>query len=467
MVRRTSEELWQARSKPRKRGEGSVFEITVNGQRKFRATRTLYMNSDGTAVQVSGTGDSEQEAIRRRDENWKKRLVQMGELPLSALGAKPKELKMTTEEMFWAWLEWKSRQTASERRITPIVVSQYEGVIRLHIAPAFGKVPVRLVSKKIVEEFLFETLPNKRKTIKDSEGRLVETDEELIGLSKRRATQGVINMAFRWAYEEKLISENPTIGVPKIDKPISPAKDEHLEKKLWYPSYLAEKLEGQQDEARWMLMITCGLRASEKLGAEWSCFSRLTGGGLATFEVRQQLAIDPKTKRIYIKPDTKTTAGNRIIPLDKRMVKIMKNYKAIQDEWKKLPSWNPPKGLEDLVFTTPEGKPIRHQTDTKQWRSLLASLKMPFVRQHAMRHIAISSMVKLGMPIEIIRSIAGHQSEAITRATYTHLSPSAKIETITNYTDQVFKTRDKKNAEKGELAKPKSKASERKNTIEK
>ena len=226
MGRRTSDELWQARSKPRKRGEGSVFEITVNGQRKYRATRTLYMSSNGTAVQVSGTGDSEQEAIRRRDENWKKRLVQMGELPLSALGSKPKELKTTTEEHFWKWLEWKSRQTAGKVRVTATVVAQYESAIRLHIVPAIGKIPVRLVTRKILEDFLFDTLPTKKKTIKDSNGKLIETDEQLLGLSKQRTIQGVVNMAFRWAFEEKMLSENPTVGIPRIDKPESPAVHE-------------------------------------------------------------------------------------------------------------------------------------------------------------------------------------------------------------------------------------------------
>jgi integrase len=201
-------------------------------------------------------------------------------------------------------------------------------------------------------------------------------------------------------------------------------------------------------------MISCGLRASEKLGIEWSCFTRLNGGGLTTLEIKQQLAIDPKTKKIYIKPEAKTAAGTRIIPLDKRMVEILKTYKKQQDEWKKLPTWNPPKGLENLVFTTQEGKPIRHQTDTKQWRALLSGLNIEFVRQHAMRHIAISSMVRLGQPIEIIRSIAGHQSEAITRATYTHLSPNSKVETITKFSDLVFHRREKKATSTAESTTP-------------
>jgi hypothetical protein len=117
MARRTSEQLWQARQAPRSKGDGSVFEITVNGKRKFRATRTLYMNENGVAVQVSGTGDSETEAKRRRDINWIKRLIQRGDLPASALRSTPKELKTNVEQLLTDWLKWKTIQTSSEHRI--------------------------------------------------------------------------------------------------------------------------------------------------------------------------------------------------------------------------------------------------------------------------------------------------------------------------------------------------------------
>jgi len=444
MGRRTSEELWADRKPPKKRGEGSVFEIVVNGQVKYRATRTLYMDENGVAVQVSGTGNSEQEAITRRNDNWMKRLVQLGELPASAMGSKPKELKMTTEEMFKKWLIWKSIQTSKKHRVTATVVAQYESIIRLHVVPAIGNRPVRLVTKEDLETFLFKTLPAKKKFRKSSDGVLVKTEASLLGLSKLRAIQAVVNMAFRWALETKLILENPTIGIPQFDKPESPAVEEKLEDRLWYPKRLAQYLDGHPDEARWMLMLSCGLRASEKLGAEWDCFKNLEGKKLATFEVRQQLAVDPATRKLYIEKSAKTPAGQRIVPVDQRIVQILLNYKKQQDEWKKSPDWNPPEGMENLVFTTRDGKPIRHQTDTKQWRAMLKSFDLDFVRQHAMRHIAISAMVKIGQPIEIIRTIAGHQSEAITRATYTHVSASTKMQVISAFADFIFDDKERK-----------------------
>ena len=445
MVRKTNEELWAERRAPKKRGEGSVFQIADPNnpaKTKWRATRTLYMSTDGHAVQVSGTGSSEEEAIRRREENWTKRKIQLGELPASALRSTPSELKITLTDWLDEWLRWKSIQTSNEHRISESVVAQYESSIRLHIRPELGTKPIRLITKRQIEDLLFTTLPAKKKTYKDEFGETVESSEPLLGLSKLRTIQGILNMAFRRAFDERMILENPTLGVPKIDKPKGVAAEENLESKLWYPQRLAEYLVGHDDEARWLLLISCGLRPSEKLGATWSSFSHLRGRGTPTFEVKQQLAIHPKSGEIYINPQTKTQAGRRIIPLDKRMVKVLLNYKAKQDEWKKSPDWKPAKGLEDLVFTTSKGLPIRHQTDTKQWRKLLEDFGLEFVRQHAMRHLCISNLVKLEQPIEIIRAIAGHESESITRATYTHLSPSSKAGPIKAYADYLFANRD-------------------------
>jgi integrase len=443
MARRTNEELWADRRAPRKRGEGSLFTVVVDGQVLYRATKTLYMDDKGRAVQVTGTAPTEQEAIRRRDENFKKRLVKMGELPLSAISARPTELKKTTGEVLWEWLEWKSRQTNRSQRISDQVVAQYTSLIKLHIEPAIGNVPIRLLSRKDIEKMLFETLPAKRKTRKDENGKQVTLDQPLLGKSPLRAAQGVISMACRYALEEKLIFEDPNLGVPKLDKPESKAAEEKLEEKYWVTYRLARILDGDEDEARWLFTFLLAIRQSEKLGLQWSCFKNLDNkNSQATVEIKQQLARNPTTGQLYIKPETKTTAGTRIIPLDDRLVEIIKSYRKRQQEWAKTATWKEVDGLENLVFTTKDGKPIRHQTDSRQWSQLLANNNIPFIRQHAMRHLAISLLITNNQPIEIVRAIAGHHSEAITRATYTHVSVGAKVAPMEGLIDRVFRERE-------------------------
>ncbi len=444
MARRTSEQLWAAKRAPRKRGEGSVFPITVNGEQRFRATHTLYMDENGRAVQVSGTGKSEEEAIRRRDANYKKRLVTMGQLPASAIATRPKELKKTVADILREWLEWKSRQTSSSQRISDSVVAQYRALIELHIIPEIGTIPIRLLDRKTIEKMLFEDLPRKQKTRLDTEGNQIVLAEPLLGTSRMRTLQSVLNQACRYAFEEKIIFENPTIGVPKLDKPRPRARKERLQDKYWITYRLAQRLDGHEDEARWLFTFLLAIRQSERLGLEWSCFRNLSNPKqLATVQIRQQLARNPNTGVLYIKPDTKSESSERIIPLDRRLVGIINNYKKKQKEWKSRPTWDPPQGLEDLVFTTETGKPIRHQTDNRQWRKLLEDNNIPHTAQHNMRHLAISLMITNGQPIEIVRAIAGHHADSITRTVYSHVAVQAKVETMEGLVDRIFREREK------------------------
>lgn len=440
MGRRTSEQLWAAKRVPKKRGEGSVFPIKVNGQTKYRATYTLFMDDQGRAVQVSGTGNSEEEAIRRRDANYKKRLVQMGQVPVSALGSRPKELKFTTADVLRQWLEWKSRQTSSSQRISLNVIAQYKAIIELHLLPEIGSIPIRLLDRKAIEILLFERLPSKVNP---------KTSEPVLGASRMRTLQSVLNMACRWAFEERIILENPTIGVPKLDKPKSKVGRERLDQKYWFTYRLATRLRGHEDEARWLFTFLLAIRQSERLGLEWSCFRNLNKpSAQATVEIRQQLDRNPNTGELYIKQETKTAAGQRIIPLDARLVEIVNSYRRRQAEWRRSPEWNPRTGLEDLVFTMRTGQPIRHQTDNKQWRKLLEANNIPYTPQHNMRHLAISMMVANGEPIEIVRAIAGHHAVEITRSVYTHLSASSKVKTLEGLVDRVFREREQEAARK-------------------
>ncbi|MBO1739795.1 site-specific integrase [Leifsonia sp. TF02-11] len=402
------------------------------------------MDEQGRAVQVSGTGSTEEEAIKRREENYKKRLVKMGELPISALNTRPIELKKTTGELLWEWHAYKKAATDPKNRVTTQVAAQYANLIRLHIEPALGRIPIRLLQSEDIRNFLFVTLPAKKKVKTYPNGERVETKEPLVGESHKRAIQGVLNMACRYAVEAKYISENPTANIPLPSKPKSKAKKEQLEKKRWIAQRLAKNLEGNPDECRWMFTFLLGIRQSERLGLTWDCFSNLDkNGATATVEIRQQLMRDPESGKLYIKGETKTEAGERLIPLDARLLQVIKAYRKIQREWKKSPNWSPDKGLENLVFTMPNGKPIRHTTDNKQWHKLLEDNRIPYIRQHAMRHIAISTMIIQGFPIEIVRAIAGHETEAITRTVYTHIDVKSKVEPMRGLTDEIFKERER------------------------
>ena len=436
MARKTSQELIEAGFQPRTNGEGSIFKVINHGKEKWRATFTLYM-SEGKAIQVSGTGSSRQEAIANREKNRQKRLVELGKLPQSAREPKPKDSSRTVAEALRDWIDWKSAQTLRSRRISLNVQSMYRVMIEKHIIPAIGEKNLLGLTTADCDKLINNTLPRKKK----ADGR------RLLGDSRLRTLQLMFRSALDWCVDQKYIFENPMRGVAVVDKPLPNETTRSLDKQFWVTYRLAANLQGHPDEARWLFTFLLAIRQSEKLGLTWDCFRNLTNKkSLATVEIKQQLDVHPTTKQQYIRKETKTAAGERIIPLDNRLVEVINNYKRIQNEWKKSPDWKPLPDLEDLVFTTPTGKPIRHQTDNKHWKKMLEEQNIPYIKQHSMRHLAISLMISNGQPIEIVRAIAGHSDEVITRAVYTHIDVRSKVETMTGLVDRVFRERETKAA---------------------
>ena len=433
MGRRTNREIIDAGQLPKSRREGSVFNISVNGEEKWRATHTLFMDENNRAVQVSGTGSTREEAIRRREENRQKRLVKLGELPNSAVKPNRKDASRTIAEGLREWIDWKSRQTLRSQKITLNVEAQYRTLIEKHLIPAIGTRALRALTKNDVETLIFTTLPRKKKA----------NGERLLGESRMRTLQLMFRSMLNWAVDRKYIVENPMNGVQIVDKPRSAASRQNLDKMYWVTYRLANVLNGHPDEARWLFTFLLAIRQSERLGLTWSCFRNLDKkGALATVEIKQQLDVHPVTKKQYIREETKTASSQRIIPLDDRLVSVIKAYKKIQDSWKKSGNWHPLEGLDDLVFTSATGKPIRHQTDNKHWRLLLEQHGIPYMQQHTMRHLAISLMVSNGAPIEIVRAIAGHSDEVLTRAVYLHLDVKSKVGAMESLVDRVFRERE-------------------------
>lgn len=437
MGRRTNREIFESGLQPKSRGEGSVFKISVNGQEKWRATHTLFMDEKNRAVQVSGTGASKEEAIRRREENRQKRLVQRGSLPASALNAKKKDTGRTVSEALREWIDWKSKQTLRSRKISLNVQATYRTMIEKHIIPAVGNKYLRALTTSDCDKLINDTLLRKKK----SDGT------RLLGESRMRTLQLMFRSALDWCVEQRYIFENPMRRVPVLDKPQPSESRRGLDKKFWVTYRLAANLQGDPDEARWLFTFLLAVRQSEKLGLTWDCFRNLTNkNSLATVEIKQQLDVHPETKKQYIRNETKSFSGERIIPLDSRLVGVINDYKKMQSDWKKSPEWQPLPGLEDLVFTSSTGKPIRHQQDNKHWKKMLGENDIPYLQQHSMRHLAISLMISNGQPIEIVRAIAGHSDEAITRAVYTHIDVKSKVETMTGLVDRVFRERETKAA---------------------
>ena len=78
---------------------------------------------------------------------------------------------------------------------------------------------------------------------------------------------------------------------------------------------------------------------------------------------------------------------------------------------------------DDLVFSTPEGKPLRPNTVSRAWTMLAARAGVKVIRLHDARHTHASLMLKQGVHPKIVQERLGHASIQITLDTYPHVAP--------------------------------------------
>ncbi|MCL0103362.1 tyrosine-type recombinase/integrase [Dehalococcoidia bacterium] len=76
-----------------------------------------------------------------------------------------------------------------------------------------------------------------------------------------------------------------------------------------------------------------------------------------------------------------------------------------------------------LVFSTPEGKPLRPNTVSRAWTTQAARAGIKVIRFHDARHSHASLMLKQGTHPKIVQERLGHASIQITLDTYSHVAP--------------------------------------------
>lgn len=454
-------------------GQGSLYQVKDPknpGKMLWQASKTVSYTAPNKVIRVSGTGKTRSEALARRDKNLLRHYNKRGDLHMGEEGLRDKDLNLTVARLLYQWLEY----IKSEVRTG--TYSGYLSAVELHLAPApFGDLVVRKLEKRDVETHFRKTLPEKKKTRGAGKGV-----EPLMAKSTLINVWTVFSMAIEYGISHDYIKSDPrTIhSKPRLkdeDRQIEQKKNLAYGKETWKPQRVLADLKGQEDEAQWLIQLMLACRQSEKLGLRWSDFNNLLSpkkGVMPTVVFENQLhriqafhgcGIRNRKTEIYpcgnkhvnkcpqkseisgyrLEPNTKSSSGIREVPISPVLADVLREHKKRQDEWKKSAKWKELPGLENLVFTTKIGTPLRHQQDTKDWRRLCEKHKLGDLRGHSARHFAATIMVNGGVPIDVVGSILGHASEFMTRDFYTHSTQSAMAEALEVLNTKLLKERNK------------------------
>lgn len=297
---------------------------------------------------------------------------------------------VTLEQWLTDWLNGRKPHIAESSW------NAYDTMIRVHIIPALGKVKLKDLKTRDIQNLLNDKFENGRS---DGKG----------GLSPRsvKYIYQTLNSALRQAVRERLLSYNVTEAaeLPKQEaKEMTTLSTEDLTK------FLEAAKESPQYTA-FLLEFYTGLRRGELLGLRWKDIDFKKG----TLTVRQQLVKGKKIK------DTKTSKSKRTITLYKDALEALKTHKKKQNEIKLM--LGPNYQDNDLVFCTQEGKPLDPDNFTKQFQRLLKKAGIPKTRFHDTRHTFATLSLEAGVPLKTVQEILGHSTISITGDIYSHVTP--------------------------------------------
>jgi integrase len=299
---------------------------------------------------------------------------------------------LTTAIFLERWL----RESAAPK-VRPKTYDGYESLVRLHIVPALGAIPLEKLGPQDVQALLNR---------KVAEGLAPKTV-----LYMRGVLRTALNRAVRWS----LVTRN---AAALTDPPrYTPKEVRYLQ--LDEIRLLLDIIKGDRLEALFIAAIALGMRQGELLGSRWSDVDV----DAARWHVRRQLQRRAGTLT-YTEP--KTTHGRRTLDVPASLVAALRSHRARQLEERLVAGdqWDD----DNLVFCTPLGGPLIGTQVTKHLQQLAQTAKIPPLRFHDLRHTCATLLLAQQVPARVVMELLGHSQISLTMNLYSHVLPALRKE---------------------------------------
>jgi integrase len=268
---------------------------------------------------------------------------------------------------------------------------QYEQVIRKHITPRIGSIPVSELRLVKVEAFYSELL------------------QCGVGVRTVRIVHAVLHRALEKAVRYQLILSNPTHGAAL-------PKESQGEMRILEPDQVSQFLiaaKGSRFEALYYLAITTGMRQGELFGLKWTDLQWQSG----KLHIQRQVQNVPGVGWAFVEP--KTRSGRRTIHLSENVLQVLREHKQSQEILKQFAGehWQE----NNLIFPSKVGTPFDRSNLRADFNRILDQAGLPRIRFHDLRHTAASILLNQGVPVIVVSRRLGHSKASITLDVYGHL----------------------------------------------
>lgn len=312
-------------------------------------------------------------------------------------GLRPTDQRLTLAKYLGGWLD-------GRRGLREVTVARYRSLLEGHVIPVIG-------SRKLTE-------------LQPADVRLMLARMEAKGLgpTTRSHARGALRVALSDAMVDGLVERNVAklvrLPAPRSRKPEALSDDE-----------MRRILDAVRDDRLgplFLFIVATGCRLGEALGLRWRDVHPERGedGEVEFWQTLGRL----RGQDVWSRP--KTDISERVFPMTAGVRAALDAQRELQESGR---TGAPPQFLPDgktahgpLVFTALDGGPLSGTFVTHRLGDLLEAAGLPKLRTHDLRHLFVSSLFAKGVPLEVIGSLIGHKSPAVTRAVYLHLRTDQK-----------------------------------------
>lgn len=305
-------------------------------------------------------------------------------------------IKMTVGQ----WLDIWSRDYLNHVR--PRTVEAYQCQIKNHIRPALGAIRLEELNAHTVQSFY---------------NGLGKSQGDKPGLSAKsiKNVHGILHKAIQQAVTVGYLKFNPADActLPRVERKELKPLDEDATARF------IEAVKGHRYETVFLVTLFTGMREGEVLGLTWDCVDFDRG----TVTINKQLQKTTGGGSVYILSPTKNGRGRVIAPAP-FVMGLLREQQRRQTEWrlKAGPAWED----SGLVFTNEAGGHLSHHTVYHNFKLVVASIGMPEVRFHDLRHSFAVASIRSGDDIKTVQGNLGHATAAFTLDVYGHVTEQMK-----------------------------------------
>jgi integrase len=380
-------------------------------KKRYKNSYTIVLN---LGIDPS-TGKRRQQwvSVRGTKKDAEKRLADL--LHQVDIGIFTKPGKTTLAEFLKRWL-----REYAQPNLSPRTVEGYESIVRQHLAPNLGNIPLTQIKPEHLQRYYSEMLSGGRC---DGGGSLNPVTVRQHHMVLHRA----LHIAVKWG----LISRNPADA---IDLPHCQRPEMHVMNEDNIKAFLEAAKSTPYYVLFYMALFT-GMRRSELLALRWCDVDLILG----QISVNRSLHHLRDKSLVFRTP--KTAKGRRTIALPPSAILVLKEHKEQQEQIRLM------LGTllvdDDLVFSQSDGRPLLPDTVSHAWAKLAQRNGLKGIRLHDARHSHASLMLKQGIHPKIVQERLGHASIQVTLDTYSHVAPGLQQAAAARF-DEAFATTSKK-----------------------